>query len=60
MSRLLPSASARPFVTSGIAAVVPVSPKLPVLVDTPVASRLNHVSIVNCAAPKPGAGPNVT
>ena len=44
----------------GIAAVVPVSPPVPVLVEMPAASRLNHVSIVNCAAPNPGAGPNVT
>ena len=56
MSTLLPSFSARPFVTSGTA----VTPPVPVLVATPVPSRRNQVSIVNVAAPSPGAGPNVT
>ena len=57
MSRLLPSASPRPLVTSGIAAG---SPPVPVERLTPGPSRLNHVSMVNAAAPRPGAGPNVT
>ena len=56
MSTLLASASARPFVTSGIASTPPV----PVLVETPALSRLNHVSTVNVAAFRPGAAPNVT
>src|SRR5438067_8595210 len=56
MSRLLPSASARPFVTIGTA----VTPPVPVLVDAPAPSRRNHASIVNVAAPSPGAEPNVT
>ena len=56
MSTLLPSASARPFVTSGYA----VTPPVPVLVDTPVPSRRNHASIVNVADPRTGADPNVT
>ena len=32
----------------------------PVLVETPAESRLNHVSIVNVAAFRPGAAPKVT
>ena len=57
MSRLLPSLWARPFVSSGIASVIPPEP---VLVATPAPSRLNHVSMVKVVAPRPGAGPNVT
>src|SRR5207237_2987404 len=56
MSTLLPSLSERTFVTSGTAVIPPV----PVEVVTPVPSRRNHASIVNVAAPRPGAGPNVT
>src|SRR5256712_4704624 len=56
MSTLLPSLSDRPFVTSGTA----VAPPDPVLVATPLPSRLNQASIVNVAAPSPGAAPNVT
>src|SRR5215218_3333353 len=51
------SASARPFVINGIALVIPPDP---VPVPTPAPVRLNHVSSVNCAAPSPGAAPNVT
>ena len=60
MSTLLPSASPRPLVTSGITAA---SPPVPVESATPGPSRLNHVSIVNVVAPisaVPAAGPNVT
>src|SRR6266545_5277193 len=57
MSTFEPSASARPFVISGTALAIP---PVPVLVPTPAPVRLNHVSNVNCAAPKPGAAPNVT
>src|SRR6266511_2500743 len=56
MSTFDPSASARPFVTSGIAVIPPV----PVLVAEPPPVHLNHVSSVNCAAPSPGAAPIVT
>ena len=49
MSTLLFSASARPFVKSGTAS----TPPLPVLVETPVPSRLNQVSIVNVCAQSP-------
>src|SRR5207249_8155881 len=56
MSTLLPSDCARPFVTSGIASTPPV----PVLVDTPVPSPLNQVSIVKVAVPSPLAWPKVT
>ena len=56
MSTGPPSASAMPFVTSGIA----VTPSVPVNVAMPAPSRRNHVSIVNLAAPSPGAAPNVT
>src|SRR5437764_3716848 len=56
MSTLLPSFSDRPLVTRGTA----VAPPEPVLVVTPLPSRRNHASIVNVAAPSPGAGPNVT
>src|SRR6266550_5227962 len=45
-----------PLVTSGMATMPPV----PVDTVAPVPSRLNQVSIVNVAAFKPGAGPNVT
>src|SRR5438445_1618343 len=45
-----------PLVTSGMAA----RPPVPVDTVVPVPSRLNHVSIVNVAALRPGAGPNVT
>src|SRR5215210_548592 len=51
------SASARPLVTRGTALVIPPEP---VLVPSPVPVRLNHVSSVNCAAPRPGAAPKVT
>src|SRR3954466_15818737 len=57
MSTFEPSASARPFVTSGIALAMPPEP---VLVPMPAPVRLNHVSSVNCAAPSPGAAPIVT
>src|SRR6266540_5054800 len=57
MSTFEPSASARPFVTSGIALAMP---PLPVLVPMPAPVRLNQVSSVNVAAPRPGAAPNVT
>src|SRR5215211_5695603 len=57
MSTFEPSASARPLVISGTALAIPPDP---VLVPTPAPVRLNHVSNVNCAAPKPGAAPNVT
>src|SRR6266511_3345739 len=57
MSCVVPSASARPLVTSGIALAMPPEP---VLVPIPAPVRLNHVSNVNCAAPSPGASPNVT
>src|SRR5438128_5753898 len=53
---LLPSAWAPPLVTSGMA----ITPPVPVDAVRPVPSRLNHVSIVNLAAFKPGAGPDVT
>src|SRR5256712_3952618 len=56
MSTLLPSFSARPFVTSGTA----VTPPVPVLVATPAPSRRNQASIVNVAESSPSAGPNVT
>src|SRR5205814_2834329 len=56
MSTLLPSFSDRPLVTRGTA----VAPPEPVLVVTPLPSRRNHASIVNVAAPSPGAGPSVT
>src|SRR2546425_469505 len=45
-----------PLVTSGMAT----RPPVPVDTVVPVPSRLNHVSIVNVAALRPGAGPNVT
>src|SRR5438067_85223 len=54
MSRLLLSASPRPFVTNGMAV------SAPVVVVCPVPSRLNHVSTVNVAAPRLSAWPNVT
>src|SRR6266571_8951803 len=57
MSTLLPSVSARPLVTSGMPSAMP---PLPVLVPMPGPSRVNHVSMVNVAVPKPGAAPNVT
>src|SRR5437867_6418308 len=57
MSTLLFSASPRPFVTSGMAAA---RPPVPVVVVIPVPSRLNHVSIVNVAAPRLRAWPKVT
>src|SRR5438128_5579501 len=53
---LLPSAWAPPLVTSGMA----ITPPVPVDAVRPVPSRLNQVSMVNLAAFKPGAGPNVT
>ncbi len=56
MSRLLPSTSAMPFVTSGTATTPPV----PVFVAMPAPSRRNHVSTVKTEAPRPGACPNVT
>src|SRR6185295_1534114 len=56
MSTLLPSASARPFVSSGIAVTPPVP--LDVLVPGPV--FLNHNSSVKTCAPSVGAAPNVT
>src|SRR6185295_3405786 len=56
MSLLLPSASLRPFATSGTA----VTPPVPVLVAWPAPRCLNHASIVNVADPSAGAGPNVT
>src|SRR2546422_10007496 len=56
MSTLLPSASARPFVTIGTA----LTPPVPVLVAAPAPSRLIQASRVNVEAPSPGAGPNVT
>ncbi len=56
MSTFEPSASARPFVTSGIA----VTPPVPVLVARPAPVCLNQVSSVNVAAPRAGAAPNVT
>src|SRR5437773_2733991 len=56
MSTLLPSLSERPLVTSGTA----VMPPVPVVVVAPAPSRRNHASIVNVAAPRPGAGPIVT
>src|SRR2546422_3546600 len=56
MSTLLPSASARPFVTIGTA----LTPPVPVLVAAPAPSRLIQASSVNVEAPSPGAGPNVT
>src|SRR5438093_13686341 len=45
-----------PLVRSGMAT----RPPVPVDTVVPVPSRLNHVSIVNVAALRPGAGPNVT
>src|SRR5215211_5765939 len=57
MSTFEPSFSARPLVISGTVLAIPPDP---VLVPTPTPVRLNHVSNVNCAAPKPGAAPNVT
>ena len=45
-----------PFVTSGTA----VMPPVPVKVATPAPSRLIQASRVNVAAPRCGAGPNVT
>src|SRR6266850_1216896 len=56
MSTGLASLSDRPFVTSGTA----VRPPDPVVVVTPAPSRRNHASIVNVAAPSPGAGPSAT
>ena len=47
MSRLLASASARPFEISGTAFSAPV----PVPVATPAPSRRNQVSSVNCGEP---------
>ena len=57
MSTFEPSASARPFVMSGMALA---TPPVPVDVPTPVAVRRNHSSSVNVAAFRPGAAPNVT
>src|SRR6266536_6207909 len=57
MSTFEASASARPFVTSGIALAMP---PLPVLVPTPAPVRLNHVSTVKREAPSDGAAPKVT
>ena len=51
------SASARPFVTSGIALAMP---PLPVLVPTPPPVQRNQVSSVSVDASRPGAAPNVT
>src|SRR5437763_1248738 len=56
MSTLLPSASARPLVTTGTALIPPV----PVLVGAPAPSRLIHASSVNVDEPSTGAMPNVT
>src|SRR6266536_5368123 len=57
MSLASPSASARPFVTSGIALA---KPPVPVLVPTPAPLRLSQHSSVNVDAPNPGAAPKVT
>ncbi len=57
MSTFEASASARPFVTSGIALAMP---PVPVEVPTPAPVRRNHSSSVNCEAPRPAAGPKVT
>ena len=57
MSTLLFSASPRPFVRSGMALAIP---PVPVSWLRRAAVRLNHTSIVNVAAPRPGAAPNVT
>src|SRR5512133_1539390 len=57
MSRLEPSCSARPFVTSGIALA---NPPLPVLVPAPGPVRSNQVSSVKREAPSDGACPKVT
>src|SRR6186997_1754332 len=51
------SASARPFVISGIALAMP---PLPVEVPTPAPVRRNHVSSVNVDAPSADALPIVT
>ncbi len=51
------SASARPFVISGIALAMP---PVPVLVPTPVPVRLNHSSRVRFWAFRAGAAPKVT
>ena len=56
MSTVPPSASAMPLAMSGTATTPPV----PVFVAIPAPSRLNHVSMVNVEAPRPGAAPNVT
>ncbi len=55
MSTVLASASPTPLVTSGMASAPPV----PVLAVTPVPSRRNQVSIVNCERPSAGATPKV-
>src|SRR5690242_857528 len=57
MSTFEPSASARPFVTRGIALVIP---PLPVPVPAPGPVRKNQVSSVNVAALNSGAAPKVT
>src|SRR5512142_2439106 len=57
MSTFDPSASARPFVISGIALAIP---PVPVLVPTPAPVPLNQVSSVNRDASKDGAAPKVT
>jgi hypothetical protein len=51
------SASARPFVISGMALVMP---PLPVLVPTPEPVRRNHSSRVRSLAPRAEVGPKVT
>src|SRR5215210_1158859 len=51
------SASARPFVITGMALAIP---PLPVLVPTPPPVHLTHASSVNLAVPSPLADPNVT
>ena len=56
MSTLLPSVSAIPFVTSGIA----VTPPVPLKVAMPAPSRRNQVSSVKVDDPSPGAAPKVT
>ena len=57
MSTLLPSLSARPLVSNGIAAGIP---PLPVFVATPAPVRINQVSRVNARTPRPGAAPKLT
>ncbi len=55
-----PSASAAPWVSSGIMLMPGFVPPVPVVLATPAPVRLNHVSIVNCARSSLAGSPKLT